>query len=564
MKISYKTELKHGKKDKKEKIIGTILENRNIKDKSAFTNPPNPLELSIKDFGYDKEIKNTVRILKQIKDKNKPVVIYTDYDADGITGGTILWETMHLLGFNVMPYVPHRQHEGYGFSKKGIDNIKSKFDPSLIISVDHGITAKEKIEYSKSLGIPVIVTDHHLRPEVGPEGSAEAVFHIPALSGSGVSYFFSKMIYENFLASDGTNTKKLESNFAHDYMALASIGTIADLVPLTGPSRSVVKHGLKQFQKLNRIGLRHLMEQSGISGKPITPYEIGFMIAPRINAIGRLSHALDALRLLCTTSESRAFQLAALLGDSNKERQGLVKEAIEAANLQVEREYGTNIPKIIIVRSEAWHEGIIGLIASKLLEKYYRPVIVMTKSDGIYKGSARSIKSFHMTDFLRSLREHLIDVGGHAQAAGFSIEKDKLDLFTKEANKKASLLIKDEDLEKTIEADMKIPVSELDLDVAYDLEELEPFGMGNPHPLFYSQVDLVEAKTIGKTGNHIKMHVKDSEHTSQPLELVSFSTGDRFGELSRGMKLDVVYNAEVNRWNGRERLNGKIKYFSAA
>ncbi len=560
MKITYKSEVKD-EKNSHENIVNNILKNRNITDKTAFMNPPSPLDIHISDFGYDKEMESTKRILKDIKEKGKPVVVYTDYDADGITGGTILWETLHLLGFKVMPYVPHRQLEGYGFSQKGIDNIKEKFDPALIISVDHGITARDKIAYSKSIGIPVIVTDHHLRPEKGPEDTAEAVFHIPALSGSGVAYFFAKMLFQEFGSLQNPNNKNLENNFAADYMALASIGTVADLVPLSGPSRSVVKHGLREFKNIRRIGLKYLLEQAGIANKPITPYEIGFMIAPRINAIGRLSHAIDALRLLCTTSETRAYKLASALGDSNSSRQSLVKEAIEEAMEQMVKKYGDNIPSLIILQSENWHEGIIGLIASKIMDKYYRPVVIMTKSDGIYKGSARSIPVFHMTDFLRSLKKYLIDVGGHAQAAGFSIDKKNLNIFTQKAEEKAAGMLKPEDLEKIIESDVKLSINHLNIKIARELESLAPFGMGNPSPLFYSQVELIEAKKMGKTGNHIKMFVADPIKQAGTLELVSFSTGDRYSELSPGMKLDVVYNAEVNRWNGQERLNGMLKYF---
>lgn len=241
----------------------------------------------------------------------------------------------------------------------------------------------------------------------------------------------------------------------------------------------------------------------------------------------------------------------------------MVKTAIEEALEQIEKNYGTDIPNVIILKSDTWHEGIIGLIASKIIEKYYRPTIVMTKSEQVYKGSARSIPAFHMTNFLRSLKEYLIDVGGHAQAAGFSIEKKKLSQFMKAAHKMAEPMLKPQDLEKTLEADIKLSVSQIDVESARSLEALEPFGIGNPHPLFYSQVQLLDAKLMGKTKNHMKLFVQDADNPSPPLELVSFSTGERYTELSKGMNLDIVYNPEVNRWNGREKLNGKLKYFSS-
>lgn len=358
------------------------------------------------------------------------IVVYTDYDADGITGGAILWETLYLMGFKVMPYVPDRRKEGYGFSITGIDNVIKSYNPSIIISVDHGITKVKEIEYAKNKGIKVIVSDHHLKAEKIPK--ADAIFHISALSGSGVAYFFAKEIFNRLKSSISNKAivDKLTDNFSTDYLSLASIGTIADLVPLIGPSRSVAKHGLEVFPKVKRYGIKHIIKQAGIEGKEITPYEVGFIIAPRINAVGRLSNAIDALRLLCTTDNKRAFDLAQKIGDLNSKRQDIVERSVDEAKEMISKKYlkGNQlsdikedrlynfIPKILILTSDSWSEGIIGLIASKLTEEFYRPTIVMTKNDGHYKASARSIPSFHITNFLRSLKKYLVDVGGHAQA----------------------------------------------------------------------------------------------------------------------------------------------------
>ncbi len=566
MKISFKHELKLDDELTNEQIVNLLLKSRNIKDLREFLNPPSPLTLILNDFGpYKKSFKKVLKILKEIKEKNQMIVVYTDYDADGITGGAILWETLYLLGFKVMPYVPHRKLEGYGFSKKGIDNVKKKFNPTLIISVDHGITKVEEIEYASSLGIKIIVTDHHLKGEKIPK-KAEAIFHIPTLSGSGVAYFFAKEVFLNFKSST-TNYQLLTTNFTTDYLALATIGTIADLVPLTGPSRSVVKHGLEAFKKIKRVGLKQIIKESGIENKDITPYDIGFIIAPRINAIGRLEHAIEALRLLCTNDEKKAYDLAHKIGNVNIERQELVEKAIEEAKGSVLlRTDPINLPKILILVSEHWHEGIIGLIASKIAEEFYRPTIVLTKNDGSYKGSARSIPSFHITEFLCSLKKYLIDVGGHKQAAGFTIEEKNLNNFSAAALELSSKMIKDKDLERKIQADLKISLSKINLSLVKSLEKLAPFGIGNPTPTFYSQGEIVDAKLFGKTNNHLKIFIKDNN--SLPLELIAFfihrslgeggNQAEKFKELSRGQKIKVVYSLEVDRWNGRERLRGKI------
>lgn len=550
MKISYKNEIKSQDNLTNKEIVDLILKSRHIKDLKQFLNPPSPLSLTLNDFGaYKKSFEKVIKILKGIKEKNQMIVVYTDYDADGITGGAILWETLYLVGFKVMPYVPHRRLEGYGFSKAGIDNVKKEFNPALIISVDHGITKIEEVKYAAKLGIKIIVTDHHLKGEKIPK--AEAVFHIPALSGSGVAYFFAKEIFNSF----STSEVKLSANFTTDYLALASIGTIADLVPLTGPSRSVVKYGLEAFPKIKRFGIKHILKQAGIEGKKITPYEVGFMIAPRINAIGRLEHAIDALRLLCTNDEKKAFDLAGKIGNVNIERQELVEKSVKEAreNLNPQLINSKIKNKIIILVSDKWHEGIIGLIASKIAEEFYRPTLVLTKTDIGYKGSARSIPSFHITDFLRSLKKDLIDAGGHKQAAGFTLEKKQLNNFMKNAQKLADKLIKDKDLERKMEADLKIPISKINLDLVKSLEVLEPFGIGNPRPTFYSEGTLTGAQLLGKTNSHLKIFVDG-------LELLAFNQADKFKSLSRGQKIKVVYNLEIDRWNGREKLKGTLLF----
>lgn len=547
MKIQFKHEIKPEDKIDADSLIELILKSRDIEGIKNFLSPPSPLDISIFDFDkkYKVGFKKVIKVLKEIKDKDQMIVVYTDYDADGITGGAILWETLNLLGFKAMPYVPDRKTEGYGFSIKGINNIIKQFDPALVISVDHGITKDKEVAYAVSKGIKVIVTDHHLKGEKIPD-KAEAVFHIPALSGSGVSYFFSKEIFNSF-KDKAENKSALEHNFLYDYLALAAIGTVADLVPLTGPSRSIVKYGLVAFSKVKRHGIRQILKQAAIEDKPITPYEIGFMIAPRINAIGRLRHAIDALRLLCTKSEAKAHELAKMVSSVNVERQALVEKSVKEALELIPKE----LKKIIILSSDSWNEGIIGLIASKLVEKYYRPVIIMTRNDGFYKGSARSIINFHMTDFLKSLKEHLVDVGGHAAAAGFTVEKSKLKDFISAAEKKAESQIKEKDLERTVIADVKIPVSKVNLKLVGSLEKLEPFGIGNPRPLFVSTGKITGASLFGKTSTHLKIFVDG-------LELIAFNKADLFKKLSRGEEVEVVYNPEIDRWGGRPRLRGKL------
>ncbi len=538
-----------------QQIIELLLKDRGLDKNSDFFSPPNPVDIDFETFfdkkKYQQSLASTIALLTDIKESEKTIVVYCDYDADGITGGAVLWETLHLLGFKVMPHVPNRRTEGYGFSKVGIDLVKEKYNPALIISVDHGIMGHEQITYAKTLGISIIITDHHSKAETDPK-DAIAIFHTDKLSGSGVAYFFAKTIFEK-LPPSTTNNKQLTTNFSNDYLALASIGTIADLVPLVGPSRSIVKYGLSALSKSKRPGLKHLFIDSQIAGRDMTPYEVGFIIAPRINAFGRLTHAIDALRLLCTVHDEKAKELAKRAGDVNRDRQGLVEVGVEQAFKMVQEK-----DKIIIVSSPDWNEGIIGLIASKLVEKYYRPSIVLSVSDGYAKASARSISGFNITEFLRAYKEYLMSVGGHAAAAGFSVKHDMLEKLVKALRKSAQDQITDEQLIPTTKVDVEIPFESNSLELARLLESLAPFGVGNPYPTFSINAKIIDIKLIGKNSDHLKLMVKGEN--GLPIEALFFGQGAMSKELNIGDERQLVYKLEIDRWNGREKLKmmGKV------
>lgn len=608
-----------------------------------FITPPHPTTLSLKDFGFEKlyidvaleYILSLHPSLQLAARSSKSVVVYSDYDADGITGGAILWEAMHSLGFKVHPYIGDRIEEGYGLSSIGIDKIKEKYDPALIITVDHGISGKDQVAYAKSIGIDVIVTDHHHRSEERVPTDAKAIFHIPALSGSGVAYYVAKEITEKLQSnkpiahnslSDSEGSQLLQL-FHSDFLALASIGTIADLVPLTGPSRAIAKYGLQALTKTTRPGLLALYKVAGHLGKTISPYEVGFQIAPRINASGRLDSALDALRLLCTTSATRAHELADKLNTLNQDRQDMTKRATEEAIQIVEKMKNANgtLPKLLIVYqpsviarnandvaispstldlrlstseplAQVWHEGIIGLIASKLVEKYYRPVIVLTPSEqiqsnksqvpnnsqvsnrgsargsqleAVLKASARSISGFHLADFLARHQKLLLRYGGHAAAAGLSISAEQLEQFSNEAVKDADSLITAEMLEKTLKVDVDIPLKLATIELASKLETLEPYGMSNPRPVFQSSGIIQEIRTMGKENQHLKLIVTDESRKSKvesprsSLSLLSFNKAAEYAHLKTGMQVKVVYTLDINEWQGNRTPQGKVLYLGA-
>lgn len=526
-----------------QEAVTHILSQRHIDDINSFLHPPHPTTLTLEQIGFAKEKKILTALLEKIKKEKQTIVVYTDYDADGITGGAIMWETLHHLGFQVFPYVPHRKTEGYGFSKKGIDAAIAKYNPALFISVDHGISAKAEVAYIASKKIPVIITDHHTKPDDPPD-QALVTFHFPAVSGAGVAYLVAMDIARHFNMDSELFTRL----FKIDLLALAALGIIADLVPLVGYARMITSHGLQAFQKATKPGIRALLKTAGLSDSLISTYHLGFALAPRINAVGRLSHAIDALRMLCTTNEVRAQELALAANHFNTKRQRLVETAIlEAMQLFSI----TPLPQILLAENPKWDEGIIGLIASKLTEKFYTPSIVLTKTEQGWKGSARSIKGFDITQFLRSL-QILKHVGGHPQAAGFSVDDTHKTLLCRQIEKAAHTIPPYP--EKELYVDMSIPIKSLSLALADALRTLEPFGVGNPHPLFQSTVRIVKAVPMGKIGQHAKLTITDPSHTTVQYEAVYFNLSDEQKALIHQVHdASLIYTIEVNEWQGKRK-----------
>lgn len=526
-----------------EELIKNLLDARSIVDVDEFLQPPHPSTIPFSSFFSDSKTfptawKKTLELLKKLHASQGPIVVYSDYDADGVTGGAIMWEGLHKLGFNVMPYIPDRKTEGYGFSIKGLDHVMQEFKPELIISVDHGIVAHEQIAYAHSKGVPVIVTDHHQKQNGDPK-KAFAVFHCDKLSGSGVAYFFIQELYKEW----GKHTPD-------DYMAFAAIGTVADLIPLVGASRSIVKHGLQALTKTARLGLRNMMKEAGIDGKNIDTYHVGYVLGPRINAFGRLEHAIDALRLLCTTSLGRASELAFKASDINKQRQSIVEVSVKEALKKVDASQ-----PIIIVQSEDWDEGIIGLIAGKILHTYYRPTIVLTRSDGHYKASVRSVSGVDIMAFLTQQKDFFTDMGGHKAAAGFTIPVENIDAWKEAAYAQAKTDITDEDLIPRLEVEAHLPLASLTFQLAQQLAQLEPYGMGNQKPLFSVNAVVKDGVSLGKSGAHSKLLLASGDAA---LEAMNFNTSQKNGP-QKGLEGRFVLEVGINEWNGRQSLQAMIK-----
>lgn len=530
-------------------IYQVLLKNRGLrtkKEQETFLHPKDPLLLEPHDVGIDgTQLKKALHRIKSAIEKKESIVIYADYDADGITAGSIMWEALHALGAQVMPYVPHRIEEGYGLSEKGIQNCITEFNPTILITVDHGITAWKQIEYATTLGITVIVTDHHMPPSRVPDC---ITVHTTELCGAGVSWFIAKTLL----------LEQEQKAHANDLLALAAIGTIADMVPLVGPNRSIAKYGLVEIGKTKRIGLRALMKESGLEDKTITTSDISHIVAPRLNAMGRLDHAIDALRLICTTNSQRATLLASKLGMTNKERQQLTVDTTLHALSGLSKIEDVTKRKILVISDTSYNPGIIGLVAGKLVEEYYRPSIVIAEGELFSKASARSIAGFNIVEFIRTAGDLLVDVGGHPMAAGFTVETKNISKLKTFFEQQSVDAISETLFTRSLVVDTEIQSSLITKSLCRDLVAFAPYGLGNYEPVFVSRGFIIDQiRKIGAKLNHLKLKLKDNKKNI--IDAVAFGMGDRADALSVGTSVDVAYTIDENVWNGITTVQLKLR-----
>lgn len=534
-----------------QEVVRIILRNRGItteEEKQVYLHP-SLNEVTVDSVGIDtSQLEKTIARLKAAYEKKEGIVVYGDYDVDGITGTAVLWETLHQLGLHALPYIPHRTGEGYGLSIKGIEKILETLPQTkLIITVDNGIVAGDAVVYAGQKGIDVIITDHHTMGDSLP--AAYSIVHTTKLCGASVAWILSREIKKNF-QKDENITQHLD---------LIALATVADLVPLTGKNRVILKHGLPFLRKTERVGLQALFQEAGIDPEHIGVYEIGHVIGPRINAMGRLESAMDSLRLLCTKDSKKAADLAGRLGTTNRERQLLTQSRSQHAKDLVSNE--KYLKNILVISHEMYEEGIIGLIAGKLVEEYYRPAIVIAKGEKISKASARSVTGFNIIEFIRSAKHHLLNAGGHPMAAGFTLDTEKIPLLKEFLETQAVTVVTEELLTRIIKIDCLLPFLCIRQSLYNLLQTLEPFGMANPQPVFMSSHVLVEeVKPIGREKNHLKFLLADTERTML-IEAIAFSMAEKGTDIKSGDTIDIVYSLDENEWNGRKKLQLKLKDF---
>lgn len=518
-----------------------LLRNRNIEDKDSFFKPHLHKLTAPEEIFPEIDIV-VKRIKKAIKNKEL-IYIYGDFDVDGITAAAILWETIDFLGGKVLPFIPHRQKQGYGIHAEALETF-AKAGAKVVISVDCGITAVDEAEVAKKLSLDFIITDHHTKQSKVPKPFA--LLHTTNLAGSGVAFVLAKALLERFSKKDDEQIYK--------NLELASLGTIADMVPLLGDNRIIVANGLKSLTSTNRIGLRALYDEVGIT-RNIGTKEVGFMIAPRLNAAGRMENAMDALRLLLTKKKERARDIAAKLSETNKKRREATMNALTHARQNLN---GSPNSKILIVHHESYLEGIVGLVAGRLAEENNKPAVVISQINPMSKGSARSIKGFNIAEAIKSASKYLDSYGGHPMAAGFSLVPEKILKFKEELEKFAQKAMNTMDLTPSIQIDYVLREEAINQQNLQTIKTFEPFGIGNPEPMFLTRnFEVVDARTVGNQGKHLRLVLRSSGNAVH--NAIGFGMGER--SVKKGDQIDAVFNLQENNWQNRKDLQLKLKDF---
>ncbi len=539
-----------------DEVVELLLEQRGVVDRELFFNPVHPERLSCEAVGMNAEWFGcaAARLRRAASSKEK-VLIFGDYDADGICATTVLWQSLHELGCEARPFIPDRFRHGYGLTLKAYEEATADFTPDLVVTVDNGIVAFPVLEELATREISVIITDHH-QPEHAPDGTAlfppaAAIVHSTMLCGTTVAWMLSH---------------ELTPELAKTQLDLCAIATVADLVPLTGANRSFVFHGLQTLQKTTNNGLQELLKAARVSPESCTTQTIGYTLGPRINAMGRLAQGMDALRLLCTKKQATAERLARLLDVTNGDRQSLTDDLFQEAILQAEQ---LKDERIIVVYSESFHEGVVGLIAGKLVEKYHKPAVALSVHEVVAKASARSVPGVNIVELIRLVRTELLEVGGHPMAAGFGVLTEKIEVVREMLQERAREIVLDEHLERQLQVDCELPFELVSPELVTALAQFEPFGKDNEPAVFALQdVQLAGIQRVGKEGIHAKLQLAAGDDTDvqqgnrATLTALYWRGAARLRELRPGSTCTVAGIFEWNVWNGKKSVQMVVRDIS--
>lgn len=536
-------------KYKLNRLLSTLLTNRGITEEAEITKFLNPKRSDFYyPFGMPDMEKAVERILKAIKDKEQ-IIIYGDYDVDGITSVTVLKSFLEERGIQVNVYIPNRLNEGYGLNKTAMEEI-AKQGNKLMITVDCGITAVDEVEYAKTFGIETIITDHHEPAEELPKAIAvvdakrkDNKYECRNLAGVGVVF---KLI-QALSIKLGLDPKEYLK-----YLDIVCVGTISDIVPLTDENRVIVKLGLKLVEQTKNLGLKEILQSCGYS--KINSTTISFGVAPRINACGRMGHQEEALNLLLSKEENEVKELTQKINEYNKTRQEIEKNIYNEAVEQIEKE-GLDTQNTIVVSGKGWHHGVIGIVSSKITELYFKPSILLCEEDGECKGSGRSIPGFDLHEALMECNDTIDKFGGHAMAVGINIKKEKVEEFKEEFEK----IAKEKEVDKIIpilNLDAEIKLDDVNKEMVDSLKELEPFGEANKMPIFAFRNLKIDSIRSLSEGKHLRLSVKDNKNI---INAIGFNMGVLADTYRIGDRVDIAGNLEINSFNGVDSIQINIK-----
>ena len=511
------------------------------------------------------------RVARAVRDGER-IVIYGDYDVDGITATSILWHAIRALGGVVDFYIPHRIEEGYGLNAEAVAQVCEQ-GARLIISVDCGVTAVEQVKVACERGVDVIVTDHHewrcrdrkpvfpdchavVHPRLPRDGPA---YPNPLLCGAGVAFKLAWGVGKVMTGGDRVSDEFRA--FLLNAMALAALGTIADVVPLVGENRVIAHKGLVGLRESQLVGLRALIASAGLTGQALDSFDVGFKLAPRLNACGRMGHARLAVEMLTTADERKATEIATYLEQQNRARQAIERKIFEQAVEQVtELKLDGDGSCAIVLGREEWHPGVIGIVASRLVDRYHRPAVMVSLDNGHGQGSGRSIEGFHLSRALEACAEHLDAFGGHEMAAGLSLQTSRFEAFRQHFCRHAAGLLKPEDLVPELRLDSVAELHQLTEALVWDLRRLGPFGHGNPRPLLCCRGLKIVAppRRVGSSGDHLQLMVRQGG-AGYGMKCIAFGYGPLFDRLTPGTVIDLAVEPSINEYNGRRSVELEVK-----
>src|SRR3712207_67777 len=532
--------------------IGQILINRGIESPEDLDLYMNPDLTSLRDPFLLKDMDKAVNRIRSAIENKEKICIYGDYDVDGVSSTSIMCLFFETIGYPVDYYIPNRLDEGYGLNDEAIRHISAR-GSQLIISVDCGITSVDEVETANSLGMDVIVTDHHEPQEILPRACAvidpkreDCGYPFKGICGCGVAL---KLIHA--LSGDRVFFENIDK-----YLEIVALATVCDVMPVLDENRIIVKNGLKIMGQGNNLGMRELLKVCGVLDKKMKSSHLGFAIGPRINASGRLGFSNLGVELFTSKDPIEAARLAELMNLKNEERQMIEARILMEAEMMINSDSAYSNEKVIVLSSEGWHHGIIGIVASKLTEKYYKPTIILCVEDGVATGSARSIKGFDLFSAMNQCKDLMERFGGHEQAAGLTIRQENIAGLRKKINAIADYQLDIEDLVENINIEFELDEKSINLDLVKDLHILEPFGIKNPTPYFMVRdYKVKKAYLIGKDKNHIKLTI-EKEFT---YDCIGFNMGHLMEKFSVDDRIDMVFQLDENTFNGNTNVQMMIK-----